>query len=229
MSKTPQLHPKQGIPVSYLNPPLSPYLGALEVIFVFYPFYKFVPLSLMVLYQLESLHLDDYNLIYSQNKNRGFDIILTAFPLKTKHFSFYNHSSKPIQTNTNQQYSSKLNPTQPQNSFTTKTKLFLSTFGVFPNSNTNKRGLGFESYLKSLTNFNTKVLLCFFITLAFDFHGAIHKSLHSKTLALSIFLKNENALMRGMSLKGQIWSLCLLFTRPCLAFTLNLIFSFFPF
>ena len=27
----------------------------------------------MVLYQLESLNLDDYNLTYSQNKNRGFD------------------------------------------------------------------------------------------------------------------------------------------------------------
>ena len=157
----------------------------------------------MVLYHFESLHLDDYNLIYSQNKNRGFDKILTAFPLKTKHFSFYNYSSKPIQTNTNQQYSSKLNPTEPQNSFTTNTKLFLSTFGVFPNSNTNKRGLGFESYLKSLSNFNTMVPACFFITLAFDFHGAIHKSPHSKILALSLFLKNKNALMRGMSFKGQ--------------------------
>ena len=35
----------------------------------------------MVLYQLESIHLDDYNLIYSQNKNRVFTEILTAFPL----------------------------------------------------------------------------------------------------------------------------------------------------
>ena len=42
----------------------------------------------MVLYQLESLHLDDYNLTYSQNKNRGFDKFLTATPLKTQHFSF---------------------------------------------------------------------------------------------------------------------------------------------
>ena len=161
MAKTPQLHPKQGIPMSYPNPPLSPYSGALMVQFILGPLYTFVSLSLIVLHQLKSLHLDDYNLIYSHNKNRGFDKILTAFPLKTKHFSFYNHSSKPIQTNINQQYSSKLNPTQPQNSFTTKTKLFLSTFGVFPNSYTNKRGLGFESYLKSLPNFNTKVPPCF--------------------------------------------------------------------
>ena len=143
--------------MSYPNPPLSPYSGALVVQFALSPFYTFVDISLMVLYQLESLHLDDYNLIYSQNKNMGFDKILTTFPLKTKHFSFYNHSSKLIQTNTNQQYSSKINPTKPQNSFTAKTKLFLSTFRVFPNSNTNKRGLGFESYLKSLSNFNTKV------------------------------------------------------------------------
>ena len=35
----------------------------------------------MVLYQLESIHLDDSNLIYSQNKNRVFTEILTAFPL----------------------------------------------------------------------------------------------------------------------------------------------------
>ena len=34
--------------------------------------------------------MDDYNLIYSQNKNMGFDKILTKFPLKTKHFSFTN-------------------------------------------------------------------------------------------------------------------------------------------
>ena len=161
MAKTPQLHSKQGILVSYPNPPLSPYSGALVVQIALGPFYKFVALSLMVLYQLESLHLDDYNLIYSQKKNKGFDKILTTFPLKTKHFSFYNHSSKPIQPNTNQQYSSKLNPTQPQNSFTTKKNLFLSTFRVFPNSNINKRGLGFESYLKSLSNFNTKVPPCF--------------------------------------------------------------------
>ena len=35
----------------------------------------------MVLYHLESMHLNDSNLIYSQNKNRGFTEILTAFPL----------------------------------------------------------------------------------------------------------------------------------------------------
>ena len=34
----------------------------------------------MILYQLESIHLDDSNLIYSQNKNRGFTEIFTAFP-----------------------------------------------------------------------------------------------------------------------------------------------------
>ena len=67
-------------------------------------FYTFVALSLMDFYQFESLHLVDYNLIYSQNKNRGFENVLTAFPLKTKHFPFYKHSSKPIQTNTKHLY-----------------------------------------------------------------------------------------------------------------------------
>ena len=115
--------------MTYLSSPLSPYLGALELQFAPGTFYTFVELSLMVLYQLESLHLDDYNLIYSQNKNMGLDKILIAFPFKTQHFPFTNIT----QNQSNQQYSLKLNPTQPQNSFTTKTKLFLSTFEVFPN------------------------------------------------------------------------------------------------
>ena len=113
----------------YPSSPLSPYSGALELQFANSPFHKFVSLSLMVLYQLKSLHLDYYNLIYSQNKNMGFDKILTAFPLKTQHFPFTNITKNQ----SNQQYSSKINLTQPQNSFTTKTKLFLSTFGVFLN------------------------------------------------------------------------------------------------
>ena len=78
-----------------MRSPLSPYLGALELQFSLGSFYTFVNLSLMVLHQLESLHLDDYNLMYSQNKNRDFTKILTAFPLKTQHSPFYNHSSKP--------------------------------------------------------------------------------------------------------------------------------------
>ena len=107
----------------------------------------------MVLYQLQSLHLDDYNLTYSQNKNKGFDKILAAFPLKTTHFSFYKHYTKPIQPTI-------LFKTQLQNSFTTKKKkLFLSTFGVFPNSSTNKRGLGFVCYLKSLDSSISRFLL----------------------------------------------------------------------
>ena len=114
--------------MSYLISPLSPYFGVLELQFAPGPFYKVLDLSCMVLYQLKSLNLDDYNLIYIQNKNRSFDKILTTFPLKTQHFPFTNIT----QNQSNQQYSSKLNPTQPQNSFTKKKKkkkkLFLSTF-----------------------------------------------------------------------------------------------------
>ena len=66
--------------MSYTSSPFSPYLGALELQFALGPFYKFVALSLMVFYQLES-NLDDSKLIYKQNKNRGFTKNLTAFPL----------------------------------------------------------------------------------------------------------------------------------------------------
>ena len=86
----------------------------------------------MVLYQLESLHLDDYNLTYSKNKNRGFDKFLTATPLKTQHFPFCKHSSKPIQTNTNQQYTSKINPKQPQTCSTINQNHLYIWLGFFP-------------------------------------------------------------------------------------------------
>ena len=67
--------------MNYTSSPFSPYFGALELQFALGPICKFVALSPMVLYQFESIHLDDSNLIYSQNKNRGFTEILTAFPL----------------------------------------------------------------------------------------------------------------------------------------------------
>ena len=68
--------------MSYTSSSFSLYLGALELQFSLGPFYTFLSISLMVRYQLESIHLDDYNLIYRQNKNMGFTKILTAFPLK---------------------------------------------------------------------------------------------------------------------------------------------------
>ena len=100
MAKTLKQYPKQSITMSYPSSPLSLYLGALELQFALNSFYKFVSLSLMVLYKLESLHLDDYNFIYSQNKNIGvFYKILTAFPLKTQHFPFLQtlHKTNPNQ------------------------------------------------------------------------------------------------------------------------------------
>ena len=67
--------------VSYTSSTFSPYLGELELQFALGPFYTFVSLYLMVLYQLESIHLDDCNLMYSQIKNRGFTEMFTTFPL----------------------------------------------------------------------------------------------------------------------------------------------------
>ena len=74
--------------MSYTSSPFSPYLGALELQFALSPFYTFVALSLMVLYQLESIHVDDSNLIYSQNKNRGFIEIFDSNSFKNPTFSF---------------------------------------------------------------------------------------------------------------------------------------------
>ena len=75
--------------VSYMISPFSPYLGALEVQFALGSFYTFVALSLMVLYELESIHLIDSNLIYSQNKNKGFYKKFDSIPFKNPTFSFF--------------------------------------------------------------------------------------------------------------------------------------------
>ena len=120
MAKTPQLHPKQGIPVSYPNPPLSPYSGALVIQFSLGPLYTFVSISRMVLFQLESLNLDDYNSIYSQNKNKGFDKILSIF-FENQTFLFLQPLFKTNPTDNTLQNSTQHNPKthlQPkQNSF----------------------------------------------------------------------------------------------------------------
>ena len=71
--------------MSYTSSPFNPYLGALELQFALGPFYKFVALSLIVLFQLESIHLDDSNLIYSQNKNRDFTEIFDNIPFTLQH------------------------------------------------------------------------------------------------------------------------------------------------
>ena len=71
--------------MSYTSSPFKSYLGALELQFALGTLYKFVALYLMALYHLESIILDDSNLIYSQNKNRGFTKILTAIPSKTQY------------------------------------------------------------------------------------------------------------------------------------------------
>ena len=75
--------------VSYMSSPFSPYLGALELQLGLGLFYKFVALSLMVLDQLESINLDDYNIIYSQNKNKGFYKNFDSIPFKNPTFSFF--------------------------------------------------------------------------------------------------------------------------------------------
>ena len=85
--------------VSYTSSHFSPYLGSLELQFALGPFYTFVSLYLMVLYQLESIHLDDSNLIYNQNKNRGLTKILTAIPSKTQHSPLF-FTTNPQNRNT---------------------------------------------------------------------------------------------------------------------------------
>ena len=125
--------------MSYPSSPLSPYFGALELQFSPGTPYKIVYLSLMVHYHLESLHLDDYNLIYIQNKNMGFDKILTTFPLKTQHFPFTSI------TQTNETNNTLQNSTQhnPKTHLQPKKNSFYPHLGFSPTSKSQKMKLGF--------------------------------------------------------------------------------------
>ena len=176
--------------MSYPSSPLSPYLGALELQFASGPFYTFVSLSLMLLYQLESLHLDDYNLIYSQNKNIGFLQNFDNISFENSTFSFfYKHYTKPIQTNPNQQYKNNLK-TISKLIYNQNKTLFIHIWG-FPKLKHKNKGVWVYFLPQISSNLQYQAFLLFFITLGFDFHGAIHKSLNSTTLALSLFLKNR--------------------------------------
>ena len=106
------------------NFPLSPYSGALYIQFAPSPFYKFVSLALMVLYQLESLNLDDYNLTYSQNKKIGVLKIFDNNPFETSSFPLYKNSSKPIQTNQNNEKQPQIE-LKPSKNTLHKTRVFL--------------------------------------------------------------------------------------------------------
>ena len=109
--------------MNYPSSPLSPYLGALEIQFASSPFSTFVSLSLMVLYQFESLHLDDYNLIYSQNKNMGFLQNFDSISFENSTFSLFTNTTqnqfKQIPTNNTKQpqHNPKTHLQPKQNSF----------------------------------------------------------------------------------------------------------------
>ena len=107
----------------------------------------------MVLYQLESLHLDDYNLIYSQNKNRGFflqNLDSISFENST-FFPFYKHYTKPIPTN---------NTKQPQHNPKThlqqKKTLFIHIWG-FPQLKHKNKGVWVYFLPQPLQIFSSKL------------------------------------------------------------------------
>ena len=155
------------------------------------PFYTFIALYLMVLYRLESLHLVDYNLIYSQNKNMGFDKFLTAFPLKTNHFPFYKHSPKPIPKPIYNQY-----------------KTPLSTFGVFPNPNIREKGLGFSFLPLNLLILHHQAFLLLLDHLETMNEKIAHQNLGLLStpalFSLPLLSKNENAQIS--LILDHIWS-----------------------
>ena len=129
MAKTPQLHPKQSIPMSYPKLTFKSRFGSLRATIYSLSFYKFLAPALMVIYQLESLDLDDYNLTYSQNKNRDLKKFeINSF--ETSPFPLCKNFSTPIQSNQNNQTQLRETPKtflEPIQTLSSK------NFGVFIN------------------------------------------------------------------------------------------------
>ena len=164
----------------------------------------------MVLYQLEPLHLDYYNLIYSQNKNMSFLQNFDRISFKNSTFSFFtnttqNQSQPTIQNNLN---------TIPKLIYNQNKTLFIHIWGFSQLKHKNK-GVWVYFLPQISSNLQCQAFFLFLITLGFDFHGEIHKSFHSKTLALSLFLKNGIAQMSSPYTTFGLKTLILL--RPCLA------------
>ena len=85
MSKTLQQYPKQSIISELHELTFQSRFGSLRATICSWSLiYICIPISYGSLY-LESIHLEDSNLIYNQNNNRGFTKILTAISLKTQH------------------------------------------------------------------------------------------------------------------------------------------------
>ena len=150
--------------MSYPSSPLSLYLGALELQFAPGMFYTFVALSLMVLYQLESLHLDDYNLIYTQNKNKGFFIKFDNIFFENSTFSLFKNTtqnqSKPIPTNNTKQLQHN-----PKTHLQPKKNSFYPHLGFSPTQTQEQRGLGLFLTLNLFQSSMPSFLLVFFLSL----------------------------------------------------------------
>ena len=98
MAKTPQLHPKQSIYVSYPKLTFKPMFGSRRATISSWALLYICSFSS---YSSLPLHLDDYNLTYSQNINMVFEKKLTVTPLKPHHFLYTKISqnqSKQIKT-----------------------------------------------------------------------------------------------------------------------------------
>ena len=110
-------------PLVTQNSHLSPYSGALELQFAPGSFYTFVALALMVLYQLKSLNLDDYNFFIAKKK-QGFRKFFDINSFETLSFPLYKKSSKLIQTNQNNAKQSQIE-LKPSKNTLHKARVFL--------------------------------------------------------------------------------------------------------
>ena len=167
----------------------------------------------MFLYQLESLNLDDYNLIHSQNKNKVFEKNLTATPLKPHHFLYTKISqnqSKPIKK-------IKHNLEQPPKLVYNQYKHFIQKFCGFHQPNTRKEKLWFGFH-----TFNLFILQyqAFFFLLISQTLGYLEKNINllsSQAQALSFSLKTETPKCENCFLRPKLTFNLITWLRPCLA------------
>ena len=142
----------------------------------------------------------------------GFLQNFNSISFENSTFSLFTNTtqnqSKPIPTN---------NTKQPQHNPKThlqpKQNSFYPHLGFSPTQKNKGVWVYFLPQISS--NLQCQAFFLFFISLGFDFHGAIHKSPNSKTLVLFLFLKNGIAQMSSPQTTFGLKTLILL--RPYLA------------
>ena len=156
--------------------------------------------------------MNDYNLTYSQNKNRVFEKNLTATPLKPHHFlhtKISQNQSKPIKT-------TKHNLEQPPKLVYNQYKHFHKKIWCFHQTNTRKEKLGSGFHIFNLLILQFQAFFFLLISQTLGYLEKIINLLSPQALALSFSLKTEMPKCENGFIRPKLVFNLITWIRPCL-------------